>query len=69
MRCHMHRSKDGERFFIPGCWGGVHEGFAGCYCRTERQTKQREQSRDEKIEELQNRVAALEKQSRLKTES
>ena len=29
-RCH---TKDGV--FIPGCWGGVMYGKAGCYCRAD----------------------------------
>lgn len=27
MRCHRYKG-----VFIPGCWGGVLHGKAGCYC-------------------------------------
>lgn len=33
-RCHWVKdaSCPGGRFWLPVCWGGVHNGSAGCYC-------------------------------------
>lgn len=55
-RCHMHTTQ-GERFFLPGCIGGAVYGKNGCTCpkRSAKETEQR-------IFELEARVAELEKQ-------
>ena len=54
MRC-RYVKEDGERFFLPECWGGAINGPSGCYCPTKRDDLY------ETVEKLSKRVAELEK--------
>jgi hypothetical protein len=63
-RC-RHITVDGERVFIPDCWGGVNYGPNGCYCypmTEEEKTKHCDDlasllSRVEKLEETVKKLA------------
>jgi CO dehydrogenase nickel-insertion accessory protein CooC1 len=56
--CHYVKHK-GERYFIPGCMGGVHHGKEGCHCNSGKMERDRIEAlekRIEKLEKLLNKV-------------
>lgn len=57
MRCHHVTEPDGQRYWIPGCWGGIY-GPEGCYCYHEREKPPRDE-RDRTIRELEKENARL----------
>jgi hypothetical protein len=62
-RCRWHiDEKTGEKYHVPGCWGGVHDP-GGCYCRRSGSGREayEAQEDDDEIEKLVQRVAELEK--------
>jgi hypothetical protein len=54
--CHYVRGLNGERVLIPGCWGGVMDGRWACHCVRDKTTVE---CLEERIEQLERRVAAL----------
>ena len=61
-RCHYVKVGR-DRVHIPGCWGGVMGGASGCYCNAQAQRARREKFKDDKIAELEARLAKLETKS------
>lgn len=54
-RCHWHVA-EGERFWLPGCMGSAVYGPDGCTC------PRHKKSAEQRIFELEAKVAELEKQ-------
>lgn len=57
-KCRWHTDKKtGQRYHVPGCWGGLHNSD-GCYCYPEK--NEDSEKHDDEIDSLKKRVAALE---------
>lgn len=52
-----YRTEDGERFYVPACWGGLYS-LSGCYCP--RRSKPTWEDLEDRVEVLERRVASLE---------
>lgn len=60
-RCRWHTDKEtGERFRVPGCWGGVHNP-AGCYCPRPNREQEDYDAEEDEIANLTKRVEELER--------
>jgi hypothetical protein len=50
--------KTGERYHVPGCWGGLHDP-EGCYCNYNPEDVEEIEKLKMRIDELEKKVSAL----------